>query len=152
MGLPYPGFERKCSAASYFQLQLPLFFKFCDVNWQCQAIFFSELCVEPLRYGEQPNAIARQQDFCYIALYGTAQSGIFYRAPAGYTAKKMRRKRDWGYQGLLSIAHQPLPPPPFPPHTARLLHCLGLRYQDIHPPPFIVHSHGQKSVISRKSG
>jgi hypothetical protein len=34
----------------------------------------------------------------------------------------------------------PLPPPP--PHTARLLHCLGLRYQDI-PPPLIVHSHGQ---------
>jgi hypothetical protein len=26
----------------------------------------SELCVEPLWYGEQPNAIARQLDFCYI--------------------------------------------------------------------------------------
>ncbi len=25
-------------------------------------------------------------------------------------------------------------PPPFPPHTARMLHCLGLRYQDIPPP------------------
>jgi hypothetical protein len=26
----------------------------------------SELCVEPLWYGEQPNAIAGQQNFCYI--------------------------------------------------------------------------------------
>ena len=84
--------------------------------------------------------------------YGTARSRIFYRTPAGYTAKKKtRRKRNRSYQGLLSVAHQPLPPPPFLPHTARLLHCLGLRYQDISPPP-IVHSHGQKSVIFRKSG
>ncbi len=43
--------------------------------------------------------------------------------------------------------------PPLPPHTARLLHCLGLRYQDINTPPSpIVHSHRQKSVIFRKSG
>ena len=84
-------------------------------------------------------------------VYGTAWNGIFYRTPAGYTAKKKtRRKRNRSYQGLLSVAHQPLPPPPSSPHTARLLHCLGLRYQDIPPP--IVHSHGQKSVIFRKSG
>jgi hypothetical protein len=45
-------------------------------------------------------------------LYGTARSRIFYRTPAGYTAKKKtRRKRNRGCQGLLSVAHQPLPPP-----------------------------------------
>jgi hypothetical protein len=49
---------QRCSAASYCQLQLPLFFTFCDINHQCQAM--SELCVEPLWYGEQPNAISRQ--------------------------------------------------------------------------------------------
>ncbi len=43
-GLPYSVFEQKCSAASYRQLQLPLFFTFCDVNHQCQAM--SEPCVE----------------------------------------------------------------------------------------------------------
>jgi hypothetical protein len=32
----------------------------CDVNHQCQTM--SELCVEPLWYGEQPIAIARQLD------------------------------------------------------------------------------------------
>jgi hypothetical protein len=52
--------------------------------------------------------------------------------PIGYTAKKKtRRKRNRGCQELLSVARQPLPLPPLPPpHTARLLHCLGLRYQD----------------------
>jgi hypothetical protein len=61
----------------------------------------------------------------------------FYRTPAGYTAKKKtRRKRNRGYQGLLSVAQQTSPSPsPSPPiHTARLLRCLGLRYQDISPP------------------
>jgi hypothetical protein len=42
----------------------PLFFTFCDVDRQCQAM--SELCVEPLLYGEQPNAVARQLNLCYI--------------------------------------------------------------------------------------
>jgi hypothetical protein len=66
-GLPNPGFEQKFSAASYCQLQLPLCFTFCDVNHQCQDM--SELCVvEPLWYGEQPNVIARQLDFCYILI------------------------------------------------------------------------------------
>jgi hypothetical protein len=37
---------------------------FVYVNHQCQAM--SELCVEPLWYGEQPNAIARQLNLCYI--------------------------------------------------------------------------------------
>ncbi len=45
----------------------------------------------------------------------------FYRTPAGCTAKeKTRRKRNRGYQGLLSVAQQPSPPsPPPPPHTPR---------------------------------
>ncbi len=77
-------------------------------------------------------------------LYSTAWSRTFYRTPAGYTAKKKtKRKRNRGYQGLLSVAHQPLLPSPLFPHTARLLHCLGLRYQDWlrgGPPPLsIVH-------------
>ncbi len=63
-GLAIPGFEQKCSAASYCQLQLPLFFTFCDVNLQCQAM--SELCVESLWHGEQINVIARQLNLCYI--------------------------------------------------------------------------------------
>jgi len=62
-GLAIPRDSAKMSAASYCQLQLPLVFTFCDVNHQCQAI--SELCVKSLWYGEQPNAIARQLDFCY---------------------------------------------------------------------------------------
>jgi hypothetical protein len=41
-----------------------LFFTFCDVNHQCQAM--SELCVEPLWYGGQTDAIARQLNLCYI--------------------------------------------------------------------------------------
>ncbi len=45
------GLSQKCSAASYCQLQLHLFFTFCDVNHQCPAV--SELCVKPLWYGEQ---------------------------------------------------------------------------------------------------
>jgi hypothetical protein len=49
--LPYPGFEQKCSAASYCQLKLRLFFTFCHVNHQCQAM--SKFCVEPLWYGGQ---------------------------------------------------------------------------------------------------
>jgi hypothetical protein len=48
-GLAIPRVGAKCSAARYCQLQLPLFFTFCDVNHQCQAL--SELCVEPLWYG-----------------------------------------------------------------------------------------------------
>jgi hypothetical protein len=52
-GLPYPGFKQKCSAAGYCQLQLPLF------------------AVEPLWYGEQPNAIVRQLDFCDILYLAT---------------------------------------------------------------------------------
>ncbi len=63
-GLAIPSIWAKCSAASYCKLQLPLFFIFCDVNHQCQAM--SELCVDPLCHGEQPNVIARQLDFCYI--------------------------------------------------------------------------------------
>ena len=45
----------------------------------------------------------------------------FYRTPTGDTArKKTRRKRNRGYQGLLSVAQQPpLPLPPPPPHTPR---------------------------------
>jgi hypothetical protein len=62
--LPYPGFEQICSAAGYCQLQPPLFFTFGDVNQQCQAM--SEFCVEPLWYGEQTNAIARQMNLCYM--------------------------------------------------------------------------------------
>jgi hypothetical protein len=43
------------------QLQANVF-KFCDVNHQCQAM--SELCEEPLWYGEQPNTCARQLNVC----------------------------------------------------------------------------------------
>ncbi len=39
------------------QLQQPLFFTYCDVNHECQAM--SELCVDPLWYGEQPIATAK---------------------------------------------------------------------------------------------
>ncbi len=52
-------------------------------------------------------------------VYGTASSRIFYRTPAGYTAKKKtRRKRNGGHHELLSVARQPLPPPP-PPSIPR---------------------------------
>jgi hypothetical protein len=34
----------------------------------------SELCVEPLWYGEQPNAIARQLDFCSLFIEKLVQS------------------------------------------------------------------------------
>jgi hypothetical protein len=63
-GIAYPGFDQKCSAESYCKLQLPLFFTFCDGNNQYQAM--SKLYVEPLWYGEHPNAIARQLNLCYI--------------------------------------------------------------------------------------
>jgi hypothetical protein len=62
--LPYIGFEQKSLAARFCQLKLPLFFTFSDVSHQCQAM--SELCVEHLWYGKQPNAIARQMDLSYI--------------------------------------------------------------------------------------
>ncbi len=45
----------------------------------------------------------------------------------------------------------PSPSPSPSTHTARLLNCLGLRYQDTSP-PLQVHSHGPKSVIFRKNG
>jgi hypothetical protein len=41
-------------------MQLPLFFTFCDFNHKGQAM--SELFVDLLWYGEQPNAITRQLD------------------------------------------------------------------------------------------
>ncbi len=64
-------------------------------------------------------------------VYGTAESRTFYRTPAGYTAEKKTRRKRIGvarssYLFLTSLS----PLPPFSPHTARLLHCLGLRYQD----------------------
>jgi hypothetical protein len=50
-------------------------------------------------------------DTIYL-VYGTAESRTFYRTPAGYTVeKKTRRKRNRGCQELLSVSHQPLPPP-----------------------------------------
>jgi hypothetical protein len=64
-GLAISSVKQKCSAASYRQQQvLPLFLTFCDVNHQCQAM--SELCVEPLWYGEQTNVIARQLNLSHI--------------------------------------------------------------------------------------
>ncbi len=51
----------------------------------------------------------------------------------------------------LLLNNLPLPSPSPPIHTARLLHCLWLRYQDTSP-LLIVRSHGQKSVTFRKSG
>ncbi len=44
----------------------------------------------------------------------------------------------------------PSPSPSPPTHAARLLGCLGLRYQNTPPP--IVHVNRQNSVISKKSG
>jgi hypothetical protein len=41
-----------------------LFFTFCDVNHQCQAM--SKLCVEPLWYGGQTDAIGRKLNLCYM--------------------------------------------------------------------------------------
>ncbi len=46
----------KIQNPGYCQLQLTLFFTFCDINHQCQAM--SELCAEPLWYGGQTDAIA----------------------------------------------------------------------------------------------
>ncbi len=44
-------------------------------------------------------------------VYGTAESRIFHRTPAGHTAdKKTRRKRNRGCYGLLSIPRQPFSP------------------------------------------
>jgi hypothetical protein len=45
----------------------------------------------------------------------------------------------------------PSPFPSPPTHTARLLGCLGLRYQDTPPLP-IVHVNRPESVIFKKSG
>ncbi len=49
--------------------------------------------------------------YCGGCVYGTAESRIFYRTPAGYTAeKKTRRKRNRGCQELLTVSHRPPPP------------------------------------------
>ncbi len=51
-----------------------------------------------------------------LVLYGTAESRIFHRTPAGHTAeKKTRRKRNRGCYGLLSVPRQPFSPLPLPP-------------------------------------
>ncbi len=89
-------------------------------------------------------------------LYGATKSRIFYRTPAGYTAKKKtRRKRNRGCQELLSVAHQPLPPPPpSPPHRApaALPGAALSGLAERRPPPSPSHPHDQKLVIFRKGG
>ncbi len=77
---------------------------------------------------------------------------VFIEPPLDTQRKRRREEREIGvtrgsYLLLTSLSPLPLSPS----HTTRLLHCLGLRYQDMPHPP-IVHSHGQKSGIFRKSG
>ncbi len=52
-----------------------------------------------------------------------------------HSEEEDEEKEEQGLPRAL-ICCSPTPPPFPPPHTARLLHCLGLRYQDITPPPF----------------
>jgi hypothetical protein len=61
-------------------------------------------------------------------LYGTAESRIFHRTPAGRTAGERQGERgtEVAMCCYLSHASPPLPPP----HNARLSHRLRLRYQD----------------------
>jgi hypothetical protein len=75
-----------------------------------------------------------------------------------HSGEKDEEKEEWGLPGALICFSPASAPSPFSPHTARLLHCLGLHYQvwlrggsplPTVPPPC---SHGQKLVIFRKSG
>jgi hypothetical protein len=50
----------------------------------------SELCVEPLWYGEQPNAIARQLKFCCILILKKVQSFKYIISSAEYTITRKR--------------------------------------------------------------
>jgi hypothetical protein len=53
-----------------------------------------------------------------------------------HSGKEDKEKEEQGLPGALICCSPASPPsPPFLPHTARLLHCLGLCYQDIPPPP-----------------
>ncbi len=76
-------------------------------------------------------------------VYGTAKSRIFIEPPPDTQRRRRRGERGIGVaRGSYLLLARVSPSPLFPPHTARLLHCLGLRYQDWlrggppSPPPF----------------
>ncbi len=61
----------------------------------------------------------------------------FFIEPQPDTQRRRRRgERGTGVTkgSCLLLNNLPLPFPPPPTHTARLLYCLGLRYQDTSPP------------------
>jgi hypothetical protein len=81
-------------------------------------------------------------------LYGTAESRIFHRTPAGHTAeKKTRRKRNRGCYGLLSVPRQPSSSPhSSPPQCASIAPpaatLSGLAEGRLLPPPTVPPPHG----------
>jgi hypothetical protein len=94
-------------------------------------------------------------------VYGTAESRIFHRTPAGHTAdKKTRRKRNRGCYGLLSIPRQPFSPLPSPTSRVCRTACgyvIRISWRKAPPPshtppPPPTHSPWQKCVIFRVSG
>jgi hypothetical protein len=61
---------------------------------------------------------------------------FFIEPPPDTQRRRRRGERGTGVtKGSYLLLTNLSPLPPFPPHTARLLHCLRLRYQDMHPPP-----------------
>ncbi len=86
------------------------------------------------------------------SLYGTARVKFFIEPPPDAQQRRRRGERGTGVTkgSYLLLNNLPLPLPLPPTHAARLLGCLGLRYQDT--PPFIVHVNRPNSVIFKKSG
>ncbi len=122
--------QKSVAVWKYFVLYCVFFFLYVDVpppHWKSTLFFKKDYSAGyPLRIEQRTYTLRQARTLVFTQLCSTAKSRIFHRTPAGYTAKeKTRRKRNKGYQGLLSVARQPLPPLPLSPHTARLLHCLG---------------------------
>jgi hypothetical protein len=63
----------------------------------------------------------------------------FFIEPPPDTQQRIRRRGERGTGvtkgSYLLLNNLPLPLPPPPTRTARLLDCLGLRYQNTSPPP-----------------
>ncbi len=112
---------------SLLLLAFLLLFLFCDVQGMAAVVAWAlsvakipdvaSVSLLPLLFRDAPLSAW----YCCLGLYGTAESRIFHRTPAGHTAeKKMRRKRNRGCYGLLSVPRQPVSPLPLPPPTPRV--------------------------------